>query len=258
MRYYPIFLNVTGRRCVVVGGGRVAERKVLTLLRAGASVQVISPAVTPRLALLATKKKIGLTRRVYRRGDLKRRRAPRPMLVFAATDDPATQSVVQKDGEALGALVNVADDARNSSFIVPASFAQGDLVGAISTSGASPTLARLLREELRRALGPKYRGYVRFLRDTRQQVRGNVPRRTERAKVLRQLAGKQVLEWWFRGAPRGGADLRKGRAKRIMNSENAGAAEIAGERENSGFRILNSQLRMPDSEGRIRNLKSQI
>ena len=69
MRYYPIFLDLRGRRCAVVGGGRVAERKVRALLRAGASVHVISPAVTPRLALLAARKKIQLTRRAYRPGD---------------------------------------------------------------------------------------------------------------------------------------------------------------------------------------------
>jgi precorrin-2 dehydrogenase / sirohydrochlorin ferrochelatase len=222
MRYYPIFLDLRGRWCAVVGGGRVAERKVRGLLRAGSSVQVISPEVTPRLALLAAKKKIGLTPRAYRRGDLKNHSAQRaqsgrdlgPMLVFAATDDPETQRAVRKDAEALGACLNMADDIERSNFIVPASFTQGDLRVAISTSGASPALARLLRQELQRRLGYKYRAYLRFLRQARRQVRENFPNQTERTSVLRQLAGKQVAEWWWQGAPDGAApDLRKLLAK---------------------------------------------
>src|SRR5208283_938979 len=112
MRYYPIFLDLRGRRCTVVGGGRVAERKVQALLRAGASVHVISPAVTPRLALLAARKKIDLTPRAFRPADREGpaparsegQRGVRPVLVFAATDSPETQRAVKKHAEQIGAL----------------------------------------------------------------------------------------------------------------------------------------------------------
>src|ERR1019366_5250716 len=161
MRYYPIFLDLRGRRCAVVGGGPVAERKVKALLRAGANVHVISPSVTPRLVLLAARKKILLTPRAYRTGDLEGpastrtadSRAGRPTLVFAATNSPAAQRAVRKDAEALGVPMNASDDAKESGFIVPASFAQGDLLVAISTSGASPALARQLRRQLQLTLG---------------------------------------------------------------------------------------------------------
>jgi precorrin-2 dehydrogenase / sirohydrochlorin ferrochelatase len=218
MRYYPIFLDLRGRRCVVIGGGRVAERKVHALLRAGASVQVISPAVTPRLALLAARKRIDLTPRAYRPSDLEAttsappgsRRGGRPVLVFAATNSPNTQRAIQKDGEEFSALVNAADDAEESDFIVPASFSQGDLLVAISTSGASPALARRLRRQLQLTLGLEYRGYLRFLRQARKQVINSVPDEAQRAKIFRQLSGAPVLDWLRKGPPRRAAeDVRK-------------------------------------------------
>ena len=222
MRYYPIFLDLRGRRCAVVGGGPVAERKVKALLRAGASVHVISPAVTPRLALLAARKKIDLTPRAYRTRDLEGpapgqmdgRPAARPVLVFAATDNAAVQQAVRKDAEALGALVNAADEARESDFLVPASFAQGDLLVAISTSGASPALARRLRRQLQVTLGHEYRGYLRFLREARKHVMDTVPDEAQRAKIFRQLSGAPVMDWLWTGPPRRAAlDVKKWLAK---------------------------------------------
>ena len=218
MRYYPIFLDLRGRRCIVVGGGRVAERKVQALLRARASVHVISPLVTPRLGLLAAHKKILLSPRAYRPGDLEVPRSERlevtrrvrPALVFAATDSPNTQRAIRKDSEAIGVLVNTADDARESDFIVPASFAQGDLVVAIATSGSSPALARRLRRQLQVTLGREYRSYLRFLREARKQVRDTVPDKAKRAKIYRQLSKAPMPDRLPKGAPaRAAADLKK-------------------------------------------------
>jgi precorrin-2 dehydrogenase/sirohydrochlorin ferrochelatase len=220
MRYYPIFLDLRGRRCVVVGGGRVGERKVQALLRAGASVHVISPTVTPRLALLAARKKIHLTPRAYRPADLEgparpRIRSPRGvLLVFAATNSTETQKAVRKHAEEIGALVNAADDARESDFIVPASFAQGDLLVAISTSGASPALARRLRRQLQLTLGHEYRSYLQFLREARKQVIKTVSDEAQRAKIFRQLSGAPVMDWLWKGAPRRAPrDVKKWLAK---------------------------------------------
>jgi precorrin-2 dehydrogenase/sirohydrochlorin ferrochelatase len=230
MRYYPIFLDLRGRRSVVVGGGRVAERKVKALLRAGASVHVISPAVTPRLALLAARKKIGITPRAYRPGDLAGSAPPgpegprgmRPVLVFAATDSPETQKAVRAEAAALGALASAADDPQQSDFIVPASFAQGDLTVAISTSGSSPALARRLRRQFQITLGSEYRAYVRFLREARKYVRETVPDKQRRARIFRRLAGGPVLDWLREGAPRRAAqDVKKLLAK-VVGTEQEG------------------------------------
>jgi precorrin-2 dehydrogenase/sirohydrochlorin ferrochelatase len=226
MRYYPIQLDLRGRLCVVVGGGRVAERKVRTLLRAGASVYVISPEVTPRLALLAAKKKIRLVARAYRTGDLEKSTATRPdglnsrrlALVFAATNSPSAQAQVRKDAEALGVPVNVADNADASGFIVPATFSQGDLQVAISTSGASPALARQLRRKLQSTLGGEYRRYLRFMREARRQVMNSVPDQAQRSKILRRLAGAEVVESLWNSARRlTAADVKKWIAKAARN-----------------------------------------
>ena len=156
MRYYPIFLDVRGRRCAVVGGGRVAERKVQALLRAGASVHVISPAVTPRLALLAARKKIDLTPRAYRPGDLerpaparvKRPRDVPPVLVFAATNDRATNHRIGIAAKGRGLFANIADSAAECDFVVPARVQRGQVHVAISTGGESPRLSAELRSKL--------------------------------------------------------------------------------------------------------------
>ena len=153
MPYYPIFLDLCGRRCVVVGGGKVAERKVRKLLRAGAKVRVISPDFTPGLESLRKAGKIRVARRKFRRGDLRARaHGHAPLLVFAATDDPAAQQAIRQRAKAAGALVNRADGAANSDFLVPASVTRGNFNVAISTSGTSPALARLLRQRLAREL----------------------------------------------------------------------------------------------------------
>ena len=218
MRYYPIFLDLRGRHCAVVGGGRVAERKVKALLRAGATVRVISPSVTPRLALLAARKKIELTLRTYHVGDLEKSAAAqtdglsslRPTLVFAATNRPEAQHAIRLDAESIGVPVNVADDAKESGFIVPASFAQGDLQVAISTSGSSPALARQIRRQLQATLGLEYRGYLRFLREARKHVMDTVPDEAQRAKIFRRLSGKPVTDWLRTGPPRpADGDLKK-------------------------------------------------
>lgn len=183
MRYYPIFLDVCGRRVVVIGGGKVAERKVRKLLRAGARVRVISPELTPGLERLAAASRIRVSRRQYRSGELGRKRANRrsPLLVFAATDDPAVQRAVRHDATAAGALVNLADRAEGSDFIVPASLTRGDLHIAISTSGTDPGLARFLRQQL--AAGLK--------KGKRQNAKGkskNTEVRSQETGVRRQKA----------------------------------------------------------------------
>ena len=122
-------------------------------MRAGATVRVISPELTRGLARLAEQKKIGVMRRRYRKGDIavggvRRVADDAPFLVFAATNDAAAQRAVRKDAAAAGALVNLANSAEDSDFIVPASFTSGNLHVAISTSGTDPGLSRLLRQRL--------------------------------------------------------------------------------------------------------------
>lgn len=147
---YPAMLRLGGRRCVVVGGGAVAARKVGPLLAAGASVLVVAPTVAPALRRLAAAGEIELARRAYRHGDLER-----ASLAFAATDSPEVNAAVAGDAEQLGIPVNVADDSERSSFHVPAALRRGDLTVAVATGGRSPAFARLLRQEIESLLTPE-------------------------------------------------------------------------------------------------------
>lgn len=195
MRYYPLFVDLRGRRCVVVGGGRLAEGEVRPLLQAGADVHIISPDLTPRLALLAARKNVSYTARRYQKGDLNR-----PLLVFAATNDPETQAQLRQDAGEIGVLVYTVGDPETSTFVVPASFAQGELQVAISTQGSSPTLARKLGKHLQATLFREYRAYARFLRMTRRQVMRSIATPEERAKIFQQLPTTILLNWFRAGA----------------------------------------------------------
>jgi len=151
MRYYPICLRVKGRRCLVIGGGRVAERKVSGLLESGALVVVISPELTDRLRDLHEEGRIDWQPRGYQADDV-----TGFFLVMAATDDPLVQDQAQRDAERHQILLNVADVPEKCDFILPALVKRGPLSVAISTSGKSPALAKRLRRELQRLIGPDY------------------------------------------------------------------------------------------------------
>jgi precorrin-2 dehydrogenase len=147
---YAAMLCLNGRRCLVVGGGTVASRKVERLLDAEAEVQVVAPRLSAELSERAARGQIGWSARDYRVGDL-----DGATLVFAATSCPEVNRAVAAEARSLGIPVNVADDPAGSTFQVPAQLERGDLTLAISTGGRSPAYARRLREELERFLSPE-------------------------------------------------------------------------------------------------------
>ncbi len=151
MRYYPVFLDIKGRRCLVVGGGQVGTRKVGTLLQCGAEVTVISHEVTPELAEMAEQGLVDLQLRDYRSSDL-----DRMFLVIGATDDQALNRKVHQDAEAAQRLCNIADQPEVCNFVLPSIINQGDLSIAISTAGKSPAFAKHLRRQLQGHFGPEY------------------------------------------------------------------------------------------------------
>jgi precorrin-2 dehydrogenase/sirohydrochlorin ferrochelatase len=165
MKYFPVFLNLKGKSCVVVGGGQVAERKVLSLLKAGASVKVVSPELTKSLARLREDGKIDHRPRFFRSRDLRQ-----AFLSIAATDDRATNELVFHQAANQKIPVNVVDDAEHSSFIFPSLVDRGDLLLAISTSGQSPALARALRRKLQKEIGPEYAFWVKLLGALRAKI----------------------------------------------------------------------------------------
>lgn len=166
MKTYPVFLvKLADSRCVVVGGGQVAARKVTALRQASAQVVVISPIVCKPLQKLAAQGHIHVVDRDYRWGDLEE-----AFLVVAATDDPDVNRQVWEEARARGLLVNVVDDPDHCNFIAPSVVRRGPLTLAISTSGRCPALSRHLRRRLEREFGPAYAGYVELLGDLRDKV----------------------------------------------------------------------------------------
>ena len=164
--YYPVFLDLTDRPVLVVGGGPVAEGKVEGLLAASANVTVVSPTVTPRLAGWVAAGRIEYLPRPYQDGDVAGRR-----LALVVTDDPAVSGAVAAEGRERGIWVNAADEPARCDFILPAVIRRGRLVVAVSTGGASPAAARAIREELEGYLTEDHATLVEMAAEAREDMR---------------------------------------------------------------------------------------
>lgn len=160
---YPVLLDLAGRRCLVVGGGRVALGKVRGLLAVDADVTVVAPAVVDELADLEG---VRLELRPYAAGEVAGYR-----LAITATDDPAVNRQVYEDGEASGVWVNSADDPANCAFTLPAVVRRGPITVAVSTGGHSPALSSWLRNRLAAEVGPEYEVLLRLLAERREALR---------------------------------------------------------------------------------------
>lgn len=164
-KYYPIMLNIEGRNCTVIGGGRVAQRKVKSLLDHGARVTVIAPKTTEKLENMAGDGVIHLKRRPYEKGDLKG-----SYLVYVATDIPEINEACHQEAEELGIMINVVDVPQLCDFIVPAIHRQGSLTLTVSTDGKSPMFSRRVREELEVAYGTQYRHVIDTMGEIRKKA----------------------------------------------------------------------------------------
>jgi precorrin-2 dehydrogenase/sirohydrochlorin ferrochelatase len=165
MRYYPVNLNIKDRQCLVVGGGAVGTRKVLSLLECGARVTVISPEITDRLKGLSHKGKIKLRLRPFKDSDLED-----IFLVIGATDDETLNRRIHKNAEIRGLLCNIADRPEICNFILPAVVRRGSLTISISTSGRSPALAKKLRKDLTLQFGREYNVLLQLMGAIRQKL----------------------------------------------------------------------------------------
>jgi precorrin-2 dehydrogenase/sirohydrochlorin ferrochelatase len=144
MKYYPINLNIKGRLCVVIGGGRVAERKVKNLLRCGGRVRVVSPDLTNLLSKWVSQGRIDYTRSEYRASHLKG-----AFLVYAATSNRKVNAEIARDAVQRRLLVNVADSPAESSFILPAVVRKREISIAVSTDGLSPAKSVRIRDRIK-------------------------------------------------------------------------------------------------------------
>ena len=165
MKYYPIFLDIRDKKCVIVGGGEVAARKAERLLDCGAKVFVISPKLSPALAALKEKDLISHIAAEYT-GDL----IDGAALVIGATDDEKTNAPISLDARKKGIPVNIVDDPQKCDFILPSLVQRGDLAITIGTGGKSPALARHLREELEAKYGKEYEIFLNILGNLRVKM----------------------------------------------------------------------------------------
>ncbi|HHT9123149.1 MAG TPA: precorrin-2 dehydrogenase/sirohydrochlorin ferrochelatase family protein [Candidatus Wunengus sp. YC63] len=185
-KYYPILLNIQDKKCLVVGGGNVAWRKVCSLKEAGARVTVVSPEFCPEMA-----KETGIERiqQKYEEGFL-----DGVLVVVASTDDEEVNKKVYYDAVKRGILVNVVDRPEFCSFIVPATISRGDLNISISTGGASPALARNIRENLEKQFGDEYGEFAKLLSETRRKILSEISNESIRRDILQRIAGLDMLE----------------------------------------------------------------
>ena len=176
MKYYPVCLDVSGKKCVVVGGGDVAERKARRLLDCGARVLVVCRAAGPALGDLHRQGRLALVEADYGPEFL-----DGAFLAIGATDRPEVNDAVWRDSRGKGILVNIVDDPGRCDFILPSLYRQGDLLIAITTSGKSPALAKKLRKEMTRHFGPEYEEFLNVLGQIREKIiaRGGPPERNK-------------------------------------------------------------------------------
>ncbi|HOE10462.1 MAG TPA: bifunctional precorrin-2 dehydrogenase/sirohydrochlorin ferrochelatase [bacterium] len=185
MTRYPLMLELTGRTCLVVGGGAVALRKIRALLSAGARVRVVAEEIIPELRLCATNPELELKTGRYESGDMEG-----AVLAISAADDPEINRQVSEDADRLGIPVNVVDDPKLCTFTVPAVLRRGDLLIAVSTGGKCPALSVHIRNVLEHRFGPEYAAYVDFLGRMREWIRAQFPD----DPVMRRKANRKLVE----------------------------------------------------------------
>lgn len=201
MTYYPVFLDLRGKKCVIVGGGKVAERKAAKLIEAGASLTVVSPELTPVLSAMKDAGDLVHVERLYAQGDL-----DGALIAIAATDDPKLNGEIAASFEG---LINVVTKPSLCNFIVPSSINRGDLSVAVSTSGVSPALSRTIRLELETLYGEEFREYLEFLKDFRERVQSLPMDDAKRESLLREAGSAGAV-----------VAIREGRSGTAMSAMN--------------------------------------
>ncbi len=185
--FYPLFLDLSGRLCVVIGGGAVAGRKARALLAAHAHVRLVSPAVTKGIARLAAEGKIELARRAYREGDLEG-----AALVFAAAGKEEVTRQVRAEAHRRAVPMNAADAPDLCDFIVPSTIRKGPITIAVSTSGVLPMLSKKLRREIAQCLTADYASYARRVGAFRHYLLQNVKSTAERRRIMARVARADI------------------------------------------------------------------
>ena len=190
MKYYPTCLNISERKCVVVGGGDVAERKVTRLLEAGADVEVVGKFLTHKLETMKSEGKIKHIAADYREDFING-----AFLVIGATDRDDVNERIYLDARAKGIIVNIVDSPDRCDFTLPSVVQQGDLQIAISTGGKSPALAKKLREEMQESYGSEYETLLNIMGRVREKVIIKGHPSEENKRLFEALLNSKILQY---------------------------------------------------------------
>lgn len=189
MRYYPVYLDIQNRNCLVVGGGSVGTRKVITLLKCAAVVTVVSIGSTEKLQELSEHHRIKLERRPFRTSDLSGK-----FLVMGATDNQDLNRQIYDEAKRLGVLCNIADYPEACDFILPSVVNRGDLTIAISTSGKSPAFAKKMRKDLEKAFGTEYSEFLVLMGAIRKKLLSEVHAHEAHKYLFEQLIESDLIK----------------------------------------------------------------
>jgi len=189
MSLFPMFLKLEGRSCLVVGGGKIGESKIRSLLRAGARVRVVAPSVTRAVSRWAGSGILEWSAQEFQPNDL-----AAAFLVIAATSSVEVNDFVYREARLRNVLCNVVDDPDRCDFYYPSVVRRGDLEIAISTGGSSPALAQRLRRDFEKQLAPVYAGWVERLRKQRQELFARALDPERRRALLHAAASREAFD----------------------------------------------------------------
>ena len=190
IKYYPLFVSLENRVCLVIGGGGVGERKIRTLLNYAAHIRLVARDLTPWLQTRCTEREI-----TFLGGDYTDSLLDGVDLVFAATSDPLLNQRIASDSRNRGLWCNMATDPKLGSFLVPAILERGPLSIAISTAGISPAISARIRKALETQFGPEWGPFLVLLGSIRLAIQNHELGTGENQRLFRELASLPLLDW---------------------------------------------------------------
>jgi precorrin-2 dehydrogenase / sirohydrochlorin ferrochelatase len=185
--FYPIHVQLAGKKVTIIGGGRVAERKLKNLIGTGAIIEIISPNVTLEIKELILKHSICWKQKIYTNDDLSN-----TFMIIAATNNRSVnQEIAEEFRDQL--LVNISDDPKASNFLIPSLIKRGKLTISVSTEGASPILSSHIREKIEKEFDQRYEEYLEFLYNSRQLILASVSDPLKRKELLSAIVDPKFL-----------------------------------------------------------------
>jgi precorrin-2 dehydrogenase/sirohydrochlorin ferrochelatase len=195
--YYPIYIDIEDHAVLIVGGGTVCARKAETMMRYGARVTIVSPEITDEIAAWEREGGLAVQRKMYAESDL-----DGASMVIASTDDQCVNARVARDCRRRRIPVNVVDVTHLCEFIVPAIVEKGSIQIAVSTGGKSPAIARTLKEELQRTIGPEFAEVNDLLGTLRESAKEVLPTDVDRKRFFDGIIATGILDMLREGRRR--------------------------------------------------------